>query len=239
MLGIDLEPTKTTEDLPNCRFEVKDFSTPWNFKEKFDFIYLRMLGGLPSLQLLKRIHANLEPGGWAEFAEWSQVIYNTNHSYEGTALETWNRNYCLGRQAPCWRMVTKDQSPSGFSGLTICSVQADQPFCQLPAAVQELAAAGGIRRCPGEKARDPNQHVAEEQVAAATRPDGGGNPRNRHGHPDWAFAARCARMVGGQGRGTPRGGEKTGRRSRVTLLHDTVSLLGCRLRGRLGPGYED
>lgn len=97
VLGIDLEPTKTTEKLPNCRFEVRDFSVPWNFGGKFDFIYLRMLGGLPSLQLLKRIHKNLEPGGWAEFAEWIQLASNSNHSDEGTALETWTRCYRLGK----------------------------------------------------------------------------------------------------------------------------------------------
>ncbi|KAI1085556.1 hypothetical protein F5B20DRAFT_575068 [Whalleya microplaca] len=82
--GVDIEPVRPPYTLPNCRFQVHDFTDEWHFEEKFDFIHMRMIGSLPSEEVFKSIYDNLNPGGWAEFTEWLVILQSPDHSTEGT-----------------------------------------------------------------------------------------------------------------------------------------------------------
>ncbi|KAI1397355.1 S-adenosyl-L-methionine-dependent methyltransferase [Hypoxylon fuscum] len=94
VLGIDLNPVRTSVKLPNCRFEVRDFAEEWNYDEKFDFIHMRMLGSLPSDDVFNSIFKNLNSGGWAEFTEWIIIIQSPDRSHEGSAFHRWNHLLC-------------------------------------------------------------------------------------------------------------------------------------------------
>ncbi|KAI0603109.1 S-adenosyl-L-methionine-dependent methyltransferase [Biscogniauxia sp. FL1348] len=90
VLGIDLERVHPEFELPNCRFQVFDFTERWMFGS-FDFIHLRMLGSLPSDEVITSIYDNLNPGGWAEFTEWIVILQSPDHSIDHTAFYKWNR----------------------------------------------------------------------------------------------------------------------------------------------------
>ncbi|KAI5926533.1 S-adenosyl-L-methionine-dependent methyltransferase [Camillea tinctor] len=90
VLGIDVERVHPEHELPNCRFQVFDFTEKWMFGS-FDFIHLRMLGSLPSDDVITSIYDNLNPGGWAEFTEWIVILQSPDHSIDHTAFYKWNR----------------------------------------------------------------------------------------------------------------------------------------------------
>ncbi|KAI1488340.1 S-adenosyl-L-methionine-dependent methyltransferase [Biscogniauxia mediterranea] len=96
VLGIDLERVHPEYELPNCRFQVFDFTERWMFGS-FDFIHLRMLGSLPSDEVLNSIYENLNPGGWAEFTEWIVILQSPDHSIDHTAFYKWNRYIQKGK----------------------------------------------------------------------------------------------------------------------------------------------
>ncbi|KAI1634786.1 S-adenosyl-L-methionine-dependent methyltransferase [Biscogniauxia mediterranea] len=96
VLGIDLERVHPEYELPNCRFQVFDFTERWMFGS-FDFIHLRMLGSLPSDEVLNSIYDNLNPGGWAEFTEWIVILQSPDHSIDHTAFYKWNRYIQKGK----------------------------------------------------------------------------------------------------------------------------------------------
>lgn len=60
---------------PNCFFEIDDFESTWHFKEPFDFVHGRNLGGTVRdfPRLARRAMNNLKPGGWVEFADFDGV----------------------------------------------------------------------------------------------------------------------------------------------------------------------
>jgi SAM-dependent methyltransferase len=91
-LGIDLNPVKPTEKLPNLQFKVMDFNEEWDFEEKFDFVHVRFLGFALPEKALRSVYENLRPGGWLEITEWVTVLRSSDHSTEGTAFETWNQS---------------------------------------------------------------------------------------------------------------------------------------------------
>ncbi|KAI0010235.1 S-adenosyl-L-methionine-dependent methyltransferase [Xylariaceae sp. FL0662B] len=93
VLGVDIDPVRPSFTLPNCCFQVHDF-TKWHPDQKFDFIHMRMIGGLPSKEVFKSIYDSLNPGGWAEFTEWIVILQSSDHSLEGSSILKWNRLLC-------------------------------------------------------------------------------------------------------------------------------------------------
>lgn len=71
--GTDLSPIQPKNVPENVSFIVDDFTAPWAFTHKFDYIHTRAIGvGMRDWRaLIKQIWENLTPGGWVEFQEWS------------------------------------------------------------------------------------------------------------------------------------------------------------------------
>jgi SAM-dependent methyltransferase len=57
---------------PNAEFVVGDFTAPWDFDRKFDYIHSRAItiGVRNWGKLIDEVWRNLEPGGWVEFQEY-------------------------------------------------------------------------------------------------------------------------------------------------------------------------
>ncbi|RMZ78726.1 hypothetical protein DV737_g3782, partial [Chaetothyriales sp. CBS 132003] len=95
VLGIDLSPMQPTWVPPNCKFEVDDFETAWDFPQQFDFIHGRMLlttsADFPTL--FRRAYKSLKPGGWFEMQDLCLPILCDDGSLEGTILKEWNLKY--------------------------------------------------------------------------------------------------------------------------------------------------
>ncbi|KAI0526402.1 S-adenosyl-L-methionine-dependent methyltransferase [Xylaria bambusicola] len=89
VLGIDIDPVKSSFSLPNCRFEVTDFNKEWSYDVKFDFIHLRHYGRLPKKDVVTSIYETLSPGGWAEFTEWIISVQFTQGSSTSISVHKW------------------------------------------------------------------------------------------------------------------------------------------------------
>lgn len=84
---------------PNCTFEVDDFEQDWVYRNKFDYIHARELGGCVADdgQLFRRAFEHLVPGGYLEM----QLVYPRFLSDDDTAklatdAQFWMTNICEG-----------------------------------------------------------------------------------------------------------------------------------------------
>jgi trans-aconitate methyltransferase len=80
VIGTDLSPIQPTDVPPNIKFYVDDMESGWTYgpDEKFDFIHSRALSGCIANfdQLYRRVHDNLNPGGWVEVQEYETAFYS-------------------------------------------------------------------------------------------------------------------------------------------------------------------
>ncbi|EEP75341.1 conserved hypothetical protein [Uncinocarpus reesii 1704] len=77
---------------PNCKFEIDDFESPWNFTQPFDFVHVRNIEGSVKdyPRLFKQALANLEPGGWFEVADSTVGLFGDDDTIEkATSLSEW------------------------------------------------------------------------------------------------------------------------------------------------------
>ncbi|KXH51832.1 methyltransferase domain-containing protein [Colletotrichum salicis] len=90
ILGNDLSAIQPAWIPPNVKFEIDDVESEW-IGEKYDFIFSRyMCGSIADWpKYVKRVYDNLNPGGWAEFQDWSFMIYSDDGTIEGTELLRW------------------------------------------------------------------------------------------------------------------------------------------------------
>ena len=76
VIGTDLSPIQPRWVPPNLKFEIDDAESDWAYPAKFDFIFLRTMGGsirdIP--KLLRQAYNNLNPGGWIEWHEYEATI---------------------------------------------------------------------------------------------------------------------------------------------------------------------
>ncbi|KAF4446728.1 hypothetical protein F53441_9661 [Fusarium austroafricanum] len=82
VLGTDLSPIQPQWTPPNCTFEVDDFESEWVFRQQFDFIHARELGGCISdtKQFFTHALQSLVPGGYLEM----QAVHAEFNSDDGT-----------------------------------------------------------------------------------------------------------------------------------------------------------
>ncbi|KAJ0166200.1 hypothetical protein CTA2_8263 [Colletotrichum tanaceti] len=89
------DPAHTTFPMtrvpPNVKFEIDDVESAWVHDKKYDFVFSRyMCGSIADWPTyMKRVYANLNPGGWAEFQDWSFMIHSDDGSAEGTEFLHW------------------------------------------------------------------------------------------------------------------------------------------------------
>ncbi|KAL0932924.1 uncharacterized protein CTRU02_211887 [Colletotrichum truncatum] len=71
-------------------FEIDDVESDW-IGQKYDFIFSRYMCGsiVDWPTYMRRVYENLNPGGWAEFQDWSFMICSDDGSIEGTELLRW------------------------------------------------------------------------------------------------------------------------------------------------------
>ncbi|TIC96086.1 Secondary metabolism regulator LAE1 [Colletotrichum higginsianum] len=91
ILGNDLSAIQPDWVPPNVKFEIDDVESSWVNDKKYDFIFSRyMCGSIADWPTyMKRVYANLNPGGWAEFQDWSFMIHSDDGSAEGTEFLHW------------------------------------------------------------------------------------------------------------------------------------------------------
>jgi ubiquinone/menaquinone biosynthesis C-methylase UbiE len=72
VIGMDLSSIQPSVVPSNAEFLVGDFTTPWKFDHKFDYIHSRAItiGVRDWENLVDEVWRNLEPGGWVEFQEY-------------------------------------------------------------------------------------------------------------------------------------------------------------------------
>ncbi|TDZ33123.1 putative methyltransferase tdiE [Colletotrichum spinosum] len=90
ILGNDLSPIQPKWVPPNVKFEIDDAESEW-FGDKYDFIFSRYMCGsiVDWPTYVRRVYENLNPGRWAEFQDWSFMIYSDDGSIENTELLRW------------------------------------------------------------------------------------------------------------------------------------------------------
>ncbi|KAI1367762.1 S-adenosyl-L-methionine-dependent methyltransferase [Xylaria arbuscula] len=89
VLGVDIDPVKSSLTLPNCRFEVADFNKEWSYDVRFDFVHVRHYGRLLKKDVVTSIYDNLSPGGWAEITDWVVSVQCTQTISPNTAVSQW------------------------------------------------------------------------------------------------------------------------------------------------------
>lgn len=94
VIGTDLSPIQSTWVTPNCFFEINDFESEWEFSKGFDFIHGRgivgSIRGFP--RIFERTLQNLNPGGWAEFADFTADAYSDDGTLANAPnMARWSR----------------------------------------------------------------------------------------------------------------------------------------------------
>ncbi|KAF6828172.1 hypothetical protein CPLU01_08651 [Colletotrichum plurivorum] len=90
ILGNDLSAIQPTWIPTNVKFEIDDVESDW-LGERYDYIFSRyMCGSIGDWpKYMRRVYDNLNPGGWAEFQDWSFMIQSDDGTIEGTELLRW------------------------------------------------------------------------------------------------------------------------------------------------------
>lgn len=72
LVSMDISSIQPSVVPSNVEFLVGDFTAPWKFDHKFDYIHSRAItiGVRDWEQLIDEVWRNLEPGGWVEFQEY-------------------------------------------------------------------------------------------------------------------------------------------------------------------------
>jgi len=97
VLGVDIDKIKPPYQLPNCRFQVTDFTEKWSYDVKFDFIHLRHLGNLPSRDVVASIYEHLRPGGVSVFPPWGSRTARFGRKPRGKTEDGKLTNLIVGR----------------------------------------------------------------------------------------------------------------------------------------------
>jgi SAM-dependent methyltransferase len=95
IVATDLSPIQPLWTPPNLQFEIDDCEAEWTYKEKFDFIHIRNMGGAISdwPRLLEQALNHLRPGGWIEvgdFEVWGST--DDNSLPEDSSYNIWQNN---------------------------------------------------------------------------------------------------------------------------------------------------
>ena len=108
VVGVDLSPIQPNWLPPNCKFQVDDFDTEWEFNQKFDFIHGRMLltSSADFPYLFRQSFDSLQPGGWLEMQDLYMPILCDDDTMNGTAWQEWSNLFLeacskIGRDASC------------------------------------------------------------------------------------------------------------------------------------------
>lgn len=91
---MDLSSIQPSTVPSNVEFLVGDFTTPWEFEHRFDYIHSRAISiGVRNWEeLVEEVWHNLEPGGWVEFQEYHLPWTSDDESIEKCPkFEQWNQ----------------------------------------------------------------------------------------------------------------------------------------------------
>jgi ubiquinone/menaquinone biosynthesis C-methylase UbiE len=95
VVGMDLSSIQPRDVPSNAGFIVGDFTAPWEFDRKFDYIHSRAITiGVRNWEQLvgDEVWRNLEPGGWVEFQEYHLPWTSDDGSIaKCPKFEQWNR----------------------------------------------------------------------------------------------------------------------------------------------------
>ncbi|KAF9872790.1 umta methyltransferase family protein [Colletotrichum karsti] len=96
VIGNDLSAIQPAWVPTNVTFEIDDVESPWVGNQKYDYIMCRYMAAAikdwPGL--VKNIHDNLKPGGWAEFQDMDIELYSDDGSLtEDHATKIWSKTF--------------------------------------------------------------------------------------------------------------------------------------------------
>ncbi|KAI1849326.1 hypothetical protein JX265_012113 [Neoarthrinium moseri] len=93
VIGTDLSPIQPQYIPTNCQFEIDDAEDEWLYRQKFDLIHSR--ANVFSFQspetVITSAYSALASNGWLEFKDFVFPFRCDDNSWNGTALQTWNR----------------------------------------------------------------------------------------------------------------------------------------------------
>jgi SAM-dependent methyltransferase len=118
VIGTDLSPIQPIFVPPNVRFQLSDMEEPWNFREKFDFIHVRM-GFTWIKKVIQSAFESLNPGGYLELQDAVLPFRSDDSTLSGTALEYWNNLVIskakeLGKDWTCASQHVENMRKIGF-----------------------------------------------------------------------------------------------------------------------------
>lgn len=122
VVGVDLSPIQPPYVPPNLTWFVDDLEEPWEYSNKFDFIYTRMLTGSISSwpKFFAQSFANLNPGGWIEIADITFPIRCDDGTLsDSTPIKQWSdhmlqASYNLQRPLDSAQSYAKQLAEAGF-----------------------------------------------------------------------------------------------------------------------------
>lgn len=90
--GTDLSPIQPSWVPPNCKFEIDDFDSTWDYSQPFDFIHARNIEGSVKdhHRLFSQAMTYLRPGGWFELGESTVGVFSDDDTLSrATYLLEW------------------------------------------------------------------------------------------------------------------------------------------------------
>ncbi|KAF2493239.1 S-adenosyl-L-methionine-dependent methyltransferase [Lophium mytilinum] len=91
VVGTDLSPIQPSFVPPNLSFIIDDAEDEWLWKQKFDLIHLRLMGGSfrDWQAIIQSAYDNLAPGGYLEIQDYVLPARSPDETVKGTDLERW------------------------------------------------------------------------------------------------------------------------------------------------------
>ncbi|BDD55388.1 hypothetical protein MAP00_000910 [Monascus purpureus] len=92
VIGTDLSPIQPSWVPPNCKFEIDDFDSTWDYSQPFDFIHARNIEGSVKdyHRLFGQAMTYLRPGGWFELGESTVGVFSDDDTLSrATYLLEW------------------------------------------------------------------------------------------------------------------------------------------------------
>lgn len=125
VIGTDLSPMQPSMVPVNCKFEVDDFESEWNWPQKLDLVHGRMLDCCftDGPRLFRQAFDALRPGGWIEFQDASMPIRADDGTMDGTAWADWVDKFMdamqkLGRDSAAPEKYAQWARDAGFINVT-------------------------------------------------------------------------------------------------------------------------
>lgn len=106
--GTDISPIQPEWVPPNCQFYIDDVESVWVFKQPFDYIHGRALGGVISdwKKFQAEAFKHLKPGGWLEMQDFEGFVFSDDGTLSDDSwIVQWTSEMDRGSQQVKWQVI--------------------------------------------------------------------------------------------------------------------------------------